>query len=210
MSRNSTESSGQAPGHVADLEESLMGSTYRIKGYVGGYVRAFASTGCVSTDGSFVPGNHLANEFFVIEQSPVANDAGNPMVTFRLQGTTQFYLTQNPFGDAAQAQLLETLIDLQWDKALPPEVLRQIVQYAVATGSSDSNFEGAGFDYTPMKAVEGPPGLLQSFNLEGNIHRMAIRSPFGKYWRSQYWNNTVSQSSHWLRDETWTFRIQES
>ena len=133
------------------------------------------------------------------------------MVTFRIDGT-RFYLTQNPFGDIAQAQLLETLISAE-TLPFPAEVLREITEFVVATGTREGNFEGTGFDYAPMNAVQlqRPPGVFQSFVLERvagasvGLNHIGIRSPFGKYWRSQHWDHTVTQSSHCLRDETWRF-----
>jgi len=59
-----------------------------------------------------------------------------------------------------------------------------------------------------MKAKQGPPGLFQTFSLEGpNPFWVGIKSCFGKYWRYQHWTAQVSQSSHFMGDETWALTI---
>lgn len=108
--------------------------------------------------------HNLPKSRFVVEPYPI--DGNEQMVTFRVDGT-RYYWTQNAFGDVVRAQLLETLTSFE-NMPFPAEVLREITEFAVGNGTRDGNFEGPGFDYTPMKAVEGTPGILQSFVLDGS------------------------------------------
>ena len=74
--------------------------------------------------------------------------------------------------------------------------------------SNQENFEGFGFNYAPMKATQGPPGLFHTFSLEGpNPFWLGIKSCFGKYWRYQHWTAQVSQSSQFKGDEAWALTI---
>ena len=92
--------------------------------------------------------------------------------------------------------------------SLLPDNIPLIVDYTVDKESRNGNFEGQGFNYCPMTAELGPPGLLQVFKLEQVVNndkkKVGIKSKFGTYWRSQHWNSTVSQAPHRLGDETWT------
>lgn len=178
------------------LAEQVVGRTVGIVGHVGGGIQ-YTPSGTIKT----APYDPLS--LFVVESSPV--ESNEPMVTFRFDGTA-LYLTQNPYGDTARSESLQALIDVERVQPLPAEVLSSIIEFAVPTGTQTGNFEGEGFDYSPMTVMAGPPGMLQSFALEGErLDSVGIRSPFRKYWRSQHWNHTVSQSSHCLRDETWRF-----
>ena len=187
------------------LYNSVSGQTFNIVGHVGGRIVAVWS-GNVPT-GAIITSHNEPSTRFVVEASPV--EGSEHMVTFRIDGT-RFYLTQNPFGNIARAHLLETLIYAE-SLPFPGEVLHEITEFAVGTGTQEGHFEGAGFDYTPMYAIQlqRQPGILQSFVVESvgerctGLNHIGIRSPFGKYWRSQHWDHTVTQSPHCLRDETW-------
>uniref|UniRef100_A0A7S3L7U1 Uncharacterized protein n=1 Tax=Amphora coffeiformis TaxID=265554 RepID=A0A7S3L7U1_9STRA len=196
-----------APTSPPTLHNSVIGKAVGIVGHVGGRIVAVMNENVPT--GAIITAHTDPDTIFIVEASPV--EGSEPMVTFRIDGT-RFYLTQNPFGDVARAQLLETLISAE-SFPFPAEVLREITEFAVGAGTRDGNFEGAGFDYTPMNALhlQEPPGILQSFVLERvgqsvvGLNHIGIRSPFGKYWRSQHWDHTVSQSPHCLGDETWRF-----
>lgn len=185
------------------IYQQVIGKTVAIGGHVGGSIR-IDEQGAVKTGHKEYrhPQQQHATRF-VVEPSPVQGN--RPMVTFRMDGTNLF-LTQNPYGDEARAQIARAMA--AEDLPLPVEVLCLIIDLAAQPGTLEGNFEGQGFDYTPMTAVLGPPGMLQSFSLEGDdLGTVGVSSPFGKYWRSQHWTNTVSQSSHWERDETWSFEV---
>ncbi|CAJ1950830.1 unnamed protein product [Cylindrotheca closterium] len=121
------------------------------------------------------------------------------LVAFRLKDTN-LYLSQNPYGNLAQAEALNSI------SALPilPEISREIVDFAV--GQESNTGEGEGFDYRSMQLEEGPPGLLQQFTLEGSgLYKVGIKSVYGKYWRGPSWSKTVLQSPHQLGDEDFSF-----
>ena len=85
-----------------------------------------------------------------------------------------------------------------------PSHIPQIVDYAIARPTDRSNFEGRGFNYSPLTAQEGPPGPLQVFELTAEPHgKYGIKTLFGSYWRSEHWNKRVSQSPHCQGDERW-------
>lgn len=183
------------------IYDQIIGQTHTIDGHVGGSIHV-DQAGVTKTR---YLGHDGTPTRFIVEPSPVRGN--RPMVTFRVDATNLF-LTQNPYGDEAQAQLGRALEAA--NLPLPVELIGPIVEFASPPGTRQDNFEGEGFDYTPMRATEGPPGMLQSFCLEGeSLQDVGILSPFGKYWRSEHWAHTVSQSSHQLRDETWAFRAAQ-
>mmetsp|Transcript_28284 Transcript_28284/g.68808 ORF Transcript_28284/g.68808 Transcript_28284/m.68808 type:complete len:239 (-) Transcript_28284:138-854(-) len=122
------------------------------------------------------------------------------LVAFRLKDTN-LYLSQNPFGNMAQAEALNSI------SALPilPEISQEIVDFAVGKENNETG-EGEGFDYRSMQLEEGPPGLLQQFTLEGvGLRRVGIKSVYGKYWRAPQWSDAVLQSPHQMGDEDFSF-----
>lgn len=130
-----------------------------------------------------------------------------PYVAFHIDGTNRF-LTLNPYGEGAQADTLALLSSCEFP--IPPELLPNVVNYLVEP-LAGASFEGAGFNYAAMTAEEGSgndgrtPGLLQSFRVFGtDLSNVHFESVFGKYWRSQHWDHTISQADHTHRDETWT------
>lgn len=157
---------------------------------------------------------------FVIEKSPVANSAARNdanvsnrnmrYIAFRVEGTSR-YLTLNPYGNA-RAHILESLSSSEMPMLLP-DLYENIIDYIVGDETGANNFEGRGFNYDPMKAEEShtsSPTILQSFCIEGDsLHEIGVKSVFGKYWRSQHWENTISQSPHMLLDETWSVSVLE-
>jgi len=175
---------------------SLAGNTFFIKASnYNSYLKC-------DSDGTVVSArNPDEGSKFVVELVPEREG----MIAFRVDGTN-LYLTQNPYGDKARAQFIADLE--QASLPLPADVYMHIVEFAVGTESNQENFEGLGFNYAPMKATQGPPGLFQTFSLEGpNPFCVGIKSCFGKYWRNQHWTSQVSQSSHFKGDETWALTI---
>jgi hypothetical protein len=140
---------------------------------------------------------------FVVEKASPTSRYGEDMVAFRVKGK-ELYLTLNMYGDAVRGDMLTNLARLQ--TPLLPELLPLIIDYTVARATPEDNFEGSGFNYSPMTAEAGPPSCLQVFRIEGHRRQtgVGIRSPFGTYWRSEHWNSTVSQAPHVMGDETWT------
>ena len=132
-------------------------------------------------------------------------------VAFRVVGAEQLYLINIMYGDRERQALATAL-------SATPEILVDaiplIVDFAIGRASDDDNFEGAGFNYSPMRAQRASrngPNKLQMFQLERAIQSHAgrslgIKSLFGTYWRSQHWSGTVSQSPHLLGDEMWNLR----
>jgi hypothetical protein len=148
-----------------------------------------------------------ATTHIVIERAPTA--LGLPgTVAFRVAGSHK-YLTTIMYGDSHRQKAAESLAAFQ---SLLPEHIPKIVDYAVDRPTDETNFEGAGYNYSPMTTQEGPPTKLQLFELEGvpaDRNRLGVKSLFGTYWRSQHWDNIVSQSPHLLGDETWYFSVQK-
>ena len=131
---------------------------------------------------------------------------GERLVAFRLQGSEDLYLTQNPYGNSAKAATLENISSSRLP--LLPEISQVVVDYAVASESTTG--EGTGFDYSFMRLEKGPPGLLQRFSLTGTgLHRVGIKSVYGKFWRAPGWSKGVLQSPHQLGDENFSFSIAE-
>lgn len=118
------------------------------------------------------------------------------VVAFRAEDTN-LYLTNIMYGDELRQSMANEL-------AAVPEILADsiasIVDYTVGRPTNEENFEGPGFNYSPMTVQTGPPNKLQMFRLEPGI---GVKSLFGTYWRSQWWDKVVSQSPHLLGDETW-------
>mmetsp|Transcript_36165 Transcript_36165/g.66716 ORF Transcript_36165/g.66716 Transcript_36165/m.66716 type:complete len:118 (+) Transcript_36165:1508-1861(+) len=113
------------------------------------------------------------------------------------------YLTVQPYGDDVRNSAADALAR---STPLLPVHIVDVVDYAADVASGEGGFEGAGFNYKPLTAADGPPRWLQVFELESHgLGRYGVRSLFGTYWRSQHWNRTVSQSPHCLGDERWRF-----
>lgn len=146
---------------------------------------------------------------FIVENSPVTESSNSNIryVSFRVEGTSR-YLTLNPYGDQARAHTIETLSASDMPMLLP-EMYETIIDYIVGVGTSDENFEGVGFNYEPMKAEESQYAtVLHSFCIEGDgLYRIGLKSFFGKYWRSQHWDCTISQAPHMQLDETWSLTV---
>lgn len=126
-------------------------------------------------------------------------------VAFRIAETNK-YLTHALYGDAARQLVAESLESI---RRLPIDCIPIVVDYLVDIPTDESNFEGAGFNYLLMTATDGPPSRFQWFMLEyADEHRlncMGVKSLFGKYWRSQWWDKVISRSPHLLGDESWNF-----
>lgn len=121
------------------------------------------------------------------------------LVVFRLKHTDT-YLTQNPYGNKAQAATLESISNLP----LLPEIQQLVVDFAVLPDSPSA--EGEGFDYYSMTLGTGTPSLLQMFSLTGRgLWDVGVKSIYGKFWRAPKWSGHVLQSPHQLADETFTF-----
>ena len=186
-----------------EVAYSLVGTPIHIRGNGG---RLCAEDGKITTRRVTGPSE------FVMEYALPDNNSTNKkrnargnhrLVAFRLKDTN-LYLSQNPYGNLAQAEALNSI------SALPilPEISREIVDFAVGqeNNSNTATGEGEGFDYRPMQLEEGPPGLLQQFTLEGaGLYKVGIKSVYGKYWRWPSWSDTVLQSPHQLGDEDFCF-----
>jgi len=84
---------------------------------------------------------------------------------------------QNPYGNAAHAETLNSISSLP----ILPEMSREIVDYVVGPENEHSG-EREGFNYNSMKLEEGPPGLLQQFTLEGRgLCKIGVKSVYGKW-----------------------------
>mmetsp|Transcript_4338 Transcript_4338/g.9791 ORF Transcript_4338/g.9791 Transcript_4338/m.9791 type:complete len:227 (+) Transcript_4338:187-867(+) len=122
------------------------------------------------------------------------------LVAFKVVGTTNKYLSVTLYGDDVRNAIAEALSRT----LLLPALIPGIIDFVVDRASEGDNFEGPGYNYQPMTAEDGPPGLLQVFTLERKCGgRFGIKSRFQTYWRSQHWNKTVSQAPHCLGDERW-------
>lgn len=132
-------------------------------------------------------------------------------VAFRVAGPEELCLTNIMYGDR-ERQALAT--ELSATSELLVDAIPLIVDFAIGRASDDNNFEGAGFNYSPMRAQRAShngPNKLQMFQLERAAQphagrSLGIKSLFGTYWRSQHWSGTVSQSPHLLGDEKWSLR----
>lgn len=128
-------------------------------------------------------------------------------VAFRVSGT-DLYLTNVMYGDKPRQEISNVLASIP---DLLPDNIGMIVDYAVGRPTDESNFEGAGFHYSPMTAQRGPPNKLQMFVLESTTGdakscKLGVKSLFGTYWRSPDWDNNVTQSPNLLADETFYFK----
>jgi hypothetical protein len=125
------------------------------------------------------------------------------------------YLTINMYGDEAQRTITEAVAN--YTPLLPVHV-PLIVDFLVDRPTGPGNFEGPGYNYSPLTLAPGSPNygpsFLQVFLLVRNgdnvlgERRYGIKSLFGTYWRSEHWNNTISQSPHCEGDERWNLIIQ--
>jgi hypothetical protein len=147
----------------------------------------------------------------VLERAPI--ELGLPgAVAFRVADTTTtptcYYLTNILYGDDFRQTTAETLAAIP---DLLVDHISLIVDYSVGRPTGESNFEGPGYNYSPMRALPhygGRPSKLQLFELQsvpGDRNRLGVRSLFGTYWRSQHWDQVVSQSPRMDRDEIWYF-----
>ena len=164
--------------------------------------------------------------------APTASASSDIWVAFRLEGDKHCrYLTAVLYGDEMRNRIAYELGSI---KGLPQDVIPQVVEYAVGPATTKDNFEGSGFNYSPMVVQEPPPpaaaigvgnqrrrppNKLQMFRLERQQQRsrqqqtstvVAVKSLFGSYWRHQWWENTISQKmGPCLADEQFRFQIQE-
>ena len=133
---------------------------------------------------------------------------------------TYYYLTNVMYGDRLRQNAANGLASIPH---LPTELIPDVVDYVAGTATDKKNFEGAGFNYSPMVMQRGregiPPHKMQQFVLVdattnrytdqpvrlSTCQRVGVKSVFGTFWRSQWWDNVISQSSHLLEDETWRF-----
>lgn len=157
-------------------------------------------------DGTVYTRNSVVDEgdkdTFEIVKAP--ESYGPDAIAFRIHGTMSMYLTISLYGDDARIHISRILSYTP----LLPEHIPAVIDYAVGRETEKVNFEGSGFNYSPMKAEVsigegGEPGWLQVFKLEPHNTNFGILSKFGTYWRSQWWDNVVSQSSHCQGDELW-------
>lgn len=214
----------------ARLAEELEKERVRIAGRVAGYIHA-SSDGRVflneaTTSSSLylrqkTPANSttLASSAIPSSNTPLNRDFDSDTFIIRRSGdhpgavafevpSTNFYLTADLYGDDTRRDVAEVL-------ARVPQIMADtipfIVDFAVARPTNESNFEGSGFSYQPLRITESPhgPNKLQLFYLERyGRERFGIKTLFGSYLRCQHWEKTVSQSPHLLADEAWRFDIQ--
>mmetsp|Transcript_16857 Transcript_16857/g.25498 ORF Transcript_16857/g.25498 Transcript_16857/m.25498 type:complete len:186 (-) Transcript_16857:233-790(-) len=159
-------------------------------------------------DQKTVQTSHSRGVLLQVELIKIADEEANErnFVAFRVVGTQNKYLSLVLYGDEMRNAAAEALSHTP----VLPDLIPNVVDYAVDHASADKNFEGAGFNYQPMTAEDGPPGLFQLFSLERAYEKYGIKTRFGTYWRSQHWNKTVSQSPHCLGDERWNITVQEA
>eukprot|EP00980_Cylindrotheca_fusiformis_P030115 scaffold24404_cov103-Cylindrotheca_fusiformis.AAC.2 len=181
-----------------EVAYNLIGTPITIQG-VGGYLRLSEDKNSIVTEyaQSRSPPARFVMERVKEEQRC---SGGHPqLVAFRLEGTDK-YLTQNPYGNEAQATALESISMLP----MLPEIQQEVVDFAVPPDTDSA--EGEGFDYQSMRLETGPPNYLQLFSLTGRgLVRVGIRSTYGKFWRAPGWSDHVLQSPHQLGDETFRF-----
>lgn len=127
------------------------------------------------------------------------------------------YLTVELYGDEIRQAAAASLVSASEATSAPllPEHVPDIIDYAFGRGSAESNFEGRGFDYSPLTApvsqhsLDARPNMMQVFQLTseagGGRYNYGIKSLFNTYWRSQHWAGVVSQSPHCLADEKFDF-----
>jgi len=119
------------------------------------------------------------------------------------------YLTTVMYSDKDRQSTADALASIP---SLLVDLIPDIVDYCFDRPTNEANFEGSGFNYSPMTiqrgmGVSGQPNKLQVFELTdtGRPNYFGVKSAFGTYWRSEHWNKVVSQSPHRLGDETWYF-----
>lgn len=118
---------------------------------------------------------------------------------------SNLYLTNVVYSDEQRQTTAETLSSIP---SLLSDHIPTIIDFCMGRPTDEDNFEGAGFNYSPMTIQRGSePNKLQLFELVSTNRNnyFGVRSLFGTYWRSQHWNQTVSQASHLFADETWYF-----
>lgn len=180
-----------------EVAYSLVGTPINIRG-VGGSLK-LSNDNSITTAYAYssTPPSKFIME--LIEEPSSKEEDTARVVAFRLEGTDR-YLTQNPYGNSAQAAALENISHLP----LLPEIQQEVVGFAILPDSSSD--EGEGFDYQSMRAEPGPPNYLQKFSLTGRgLRGVGVQSIYGKFWRAPEWSRNVLQSSHQLGDETFTF-----
>lgn len=141
-----------------------------------------------------------------------------PWIAFRVERNHHYYyLTQHLYGQQARTSVIRALGQCgAVSSILSPELICRIVDYVV---DQDTDVCYQPMTLEPPSLTTKRPTLLQQFvlvenyeqrrnNSSGNFfeheQQCGIRSRFGKYWRSQHSNNTVSQSSHsHLPEEEW-------
>jgi hypothetical protein len=179
---------------------------------VGGMIQVHTENGNVSTSHSHRPNTTNHKRRFIVRASTDLPGT----VAFQVDDGTKdlYYLTVHMYGDECREDAAQAL-------AAVPDVLADtiplVVDYAIGRPTGETNFEGPGFNYSPMTASKNnnsntKPTKLQLFTLVPPPRRhnppssFGVRSLFGSYWRSQHWDNVVSQSSHLLGDETWSLQ----
>lgn len=125
----------------------------------------------------------------------------------------KMYLTNVMYSDEQRQSTAEALSSIP---SLLSDHIPIIVDFCMGRPTGENNFEGAGFNYSPMtiqrgSGIGGQPNKLQLFDLTTTTRTdyFGVKSLFGTYWRSQHWNKTVSQSPHLLGDEKWYFCRQD-
>jgi hypothetical protein len=119
---------------------------------------------------------------------------------------SSMYLTNIMYGDELRQSTAEMMAAIP---SLLADHIPLIVDFSIGRPTGETNFEGAGFNYSPMTIQKAGsaagPNKLQVFTLEcrDGGGRFGVKSLFGTYWRSQHWDQIVSQSPHCLGDETW-------
>jgi hypothetical protein len=153
--------------------------------------------------------------FRLINNSEDQSNVGNNTVhSNNISGQeAPLYLTINMYGDEAQRAITEAVAN---STPLLPVHVPLIVDFLVDRPTGPGDFEGPGFNYSPMTLSPAPkigdPSFLQVFQLLRlndyyGLEFYSIKTLFGTYWRSEHWNNTISQSPHVLRDERWRLKI---
>jgi hypothetical protein len=173
----------------------LVGTPINIQG-VGGSLRLSKDNKIVT---SYCRDGAPAKFIMELVRESSFEEKNQRLVVFRLK-ETDTYLTQNPYGNKAQAATLESISSLP----LLPEIQQLVVDFAVLPDSPSA--EGEGFDYDYMRLEIGSPGVMQMFFLTGEgLRGVGVKSIYGKFWRAPPWSVNVLQSPHQLADETFNF-----
>ena len=121
---------------------------------------------------------------FVVKNLPPGTCEEN-FVMFHVKGTN-LYLTMNLYSDDLSRRILIILAHM----SLLMDNTPLIFYYTIDKDSRNGNFEGQGFNYFPMTAELGPPGLLQVLKLEKVVkndkRKVGIKSRFVTYRRFQH------------------------